>query len=70
MEEIVKVVVEKTGMPADQVRPVVQIVINELKQRLPEPIAGQVDTLLSNPAAGSVIGQAGDLLGGLFAKKD
>ncbi|GAB4123222.1 MAG: hypothetical protein Fur005_37820 [Roseiflexaceae bacterium] len=70
MEEIVKVVAEKTGMPADQVRPVVQIVINELKQRLPEPIAGQVDGLLNNPAASAIADQAGSLLGGLFGKKD
>jgi hypothetical protein len=70
MEEIVRVAAEKTGMSVDQVRPVVAIVIGELKQRLPAPVAAQVDGLLASPAAAGAIEQAADLLGGLFTKKD
>lgn len=70
MEEIVKAVAEKTGMSADMVRPVVLTVVEEIKKRLPEPVAGQVDGLLANPGAADMLGQAGNLLGGLFGKKE
>lgn len=70
MDEIVKAVAEKTGMPADQVRPVVQAVIGELKQRLPAPIAGQLDGLLGTGGAGQMLDQASSLLGGLLGKKE
>jgi hypothetical protein len=69
MEEIVKAVAEKTGMAPDMVRPVVLSVVEEIKKRLPEPIAGQVDGLLANPGAADMIGQAGNLLGGMFGNK-
>lgn len=70
MEEIVRLAAEKTGMTADQVRPVVGLVIEELKKRLPDSIAGQVDGLLASPASGDAISQASGLLGGLFDKKN
>jgi hypothetical protein len=70
MEEIVKAVAEKTGMAPDMVRPVVQAVVDELKKRLPDPIAGQIDGLLNNPGAAGMIDQASSLLGGLFGKQD
>jgi hypothetical protein len=69
MDELVNTVAQKTGMPADTVRPIVQTVVDELKKRLPEPIANQVDGLLGNPMAGDVIDQAAGMLGGLFGNK-
>jgi hypothetical protein len=69
MDELVNTVAQKTGMAADMVRPVVQAVVDELKKRLPEPIANQVDSVLGNPMAGDVIDQAAGLLGGLFGNK-
>jgi hypothetical protein len=66
MDEIVNAVAEKTGMAPDMVRPVVQAVVDELKKRLPEPLAGQVDGLLGNPGAGDMLSQASSLLGGLL----
>ena len=44
MEELVKLVVEKTGISEEQARAAVLTVIQFLKDRLPEP----VDTLLDN----------------------
>lgn len=69
MDELTAVVVQKTGLPAEQVRPVVEAVVSELKRRLPEPLAAQVDGLLASPAAGDALDQAGQMLGGLFGKK-
>jgi hypothetical protein len=69
MDELVNTVAQKTGMAPDMIRPVVQTVIDELKKRLPEPIANQVDGVLGNAMAGDVIDQAAGMLGGLFGNK-
>jgi uncharacterized protein (DUF2267 family) len=63
MDELVKLVVQKTGISEDQARQAVTVVINFLKERLPAPIASQVDGLLSGQGGG-----AGGMLGGLFGK--
>ena len=65
MEEIVKLVMQKTGISEEQARGAVTTVINFLKQKLPAPIAGQIDGVLS----GSGVGDALKGLGGLFGKK-
>lgn len=63
MDELVKLVVQKTGISEDQARQAVTVVINFLKERLPAPIASQVDGLLSGQGSA-----AGGMLGGLFGK--
>ncbi len=62
MDELVKLVVQKTGISDEQARHAVTVILDFLKQRLPGPIASQVDGVLNNP------GIAG-ALGGLFGKK-
>jgi uncharacterized protein (DUF2267 family) len=62
MDELVKLVVQKTGISEEQARTAVSVVINFLKERLPAPLASQVDGVLNNP------GIAG-ALGGLFGMK-
>lgn len=62
MDELIKLVVQKAGISEDQARQAVSVVVNFLKERLPAPIAGQLDGVLNNP------GIAG-ALGGLFGKK-
>jgi hypothetical protein len=66
MNELVNLIVKKTGIPAATAQTVVKLVIDYLKQKLPAPIAGQIDGLLNN--AGAVQG-AENMLGGLFGKK-
>ncbi len=64
MDELVKLVSQKTGLPADKAKAAVQTVIDYLKQKLPAPIAAQIDGVLS--------GNVGDLakgLGGMLGKK-
>ena len=46
MEEIVKLVSEKTGLSEEMSETVVTLVIDHLKSKLPEPIAGQLDGYL------------------------
>lgn len=63
MEELVKLVSQKTGIPADQARQAVEVVIKFLKEKLPAPIAGQIDALLSGSAAGDIMKGIGNLFG-------
>jgi uncharacterized protein (DUF2267 family) len=72
MDEIIKLVQEKVGISEDQARMAVTTVLGFVKEKLPEPIASQVDGLLAGGSAG-LAGQAEGLmggLGGLFGKKE
>ncbi|PYS82739.1 MAG: hypothetical protein DMF67_11645 [Acidobacteria bacterium] len=67
MDELIKQVVEKTGISESQARMAVETTVGFLKERLPAPIAGQVDGALGGAAGavGGLAGKAGDVLGGL-----
>ena len=58
MDELVKRISEKTGISEDQARSAVNVVSNFLKEKLPAPIAGQVDNVLSG--AGGMTDKLGD----------
>ncbi len=64
MDELVKMVQQKTGLPEAQAKAAVDTVIGYLKGKLPAPIAGQIDAVLAGktPSAGD-LGQLGGLLG-------
>ena len=62
MDQIVKLVQEKAGISEDQARTAVSTVVGFLKDKLPAPIAGQIDGVLG----GDLMGQAGSMLGGMF----
>jgi uncharacterized protein (DUF2267 family) len=61
MEELVKMVQQKTGISEDQARTAVTTVVNFLKGKLPAPIASQVDNVLNNKG---IEGAVGGLFGG------
>ncbi len=67
MDELVKQVVERTGISESQAQTAVTTVLGFLKERLPEPISGQLDGVLGGAAGavGGIAGQAGNVLGGL-----
>gem|GEM_PF-678730 len=72
MEELIKVVSAKAGISEDQARSAVQAVVGFLRERLPAPLAGQVEGLLSSGASvlgGVDVGAVTGALGGLFGKK-
>jgi hypothetical protein len=56
MDALVDLVVKKTGLPEAQARQAVTVVINYLKEKLPAPIAAQVDGVLNNDGIAGVIG--------------
>jgi hypothetical protein len=79
MEELLKTVAEKTGLPLDKAQGAIDAVMDYLKDKLPEPIAGQIETLIEagGSAMGGITDKLGDMtggltdkLGGMFGKKD
>ena len=68
MDELVKLVAQKTGISEDMAKTAAETVIGYLKQKLPAPIASQIDGVLG----GGGIQGAGGLakgLGGILGKK-
>jgi len=49
MDELVKAVVEQTGLPEAQAKKAADAVIKFLKDKLPAPLASQVDAALERP---------------------
>jgi hypothetical protein len=73
MEEIVKLVAEKTGMTPAIARLAVDLVIEQIKAKLTGPLgpqlAGQLDALLGKKGTEHPLGQVVKGLGGLFGGK-
>ncbi len=69
MDEIVRQISERTGIPADQARAAAEVAVNYLKAKLPAPVAAQIDTILSGITS-DTINQAQQALGGLFGQKE
>lgn len=67
MDELIKMVASKTGINPDQAKQAVETVVGFLKDKLPAPIAGQIDALLKGDVSG--LGDVAGQLGGLFGKK-
>jgi hypothetical protein len=65
MNELVNLIVKKTGLPQAMAMTVVNIVIDYIKKKLPAPIANEVTAFLNNDAE---IQMAENLLGGLVSQ--
>lgn len=65
MEELIKLVAQKTGLPQDKAKVAVDTVINFLKKKLPPAIGGQLDAVLSGgKLPDDLMKGLGGLLGG------
>jgi len=64
MEELVQKVSERTGLSPEKAKTAIDTVVGFLKERLPAPIAGQVDNALAQ-AGGTIVDKASDLIGGI-----
>lgn len=66
MDELIRQVAERTGIGEDKARTAVDTVLGFLKERLPAPIAGQLDGVIGGGGGGGTAAdQAGGMLGGL-----
>lgn len=61
MNELVQQVCQRTGLSEDKAQQAVQTVIGYLKEKLPGPIAGQIDSALQG--GGGISGTLGSVLG-------
>jgi len=66
MDELVNLVSEKTGLSESKAKEAVNVVVGYLKEKLPDPIAGQVDAVLEggSPDLSDLQKGLGGLLGG------
>ncbi len=62
MDELVKVISQKTGLPEAQAKQAAQAAVDFLKSKLPAPIASQIDSVLGGKGLADA---AGGLLSGL-----
>lgn len=74
MDELVKLVTDKAGISPDQAQKAVTAVIGFLKEKLPAPLAGQLDKFTSGGAASAggpsgVMDEAMGAAGGFMGKK-
>ncbi len=69
MEELSKLVAQKANIPEASAKTAVETVVGFLKDKLPAPVAEQLDAVLASPATAGVLGQAASTLGGLLGKK-
>ncbi len=68
MDELVNVVVQKTGLPKDQAAAAVKAVMDYLQTKLPAPVAEQVKAALGGGGSTN-LGDMAKGLGGMFGKK-
>jgi hypothetical protein len=52
MDELVNQVAQRTGLSPEQARQAVETVLNLLKERLPAPIASQIDSVIGGGGGG------------------
>lgn len=69
MDELVKLVSQKTGLPTEMATTAVEAVVGYLKGKLPAPVAGEIDGILAGGQAAKGLGGIANNLGGLLNKK-
>ena len=74
MDDLIKTIQEKTGLPVDKAQDVIETVVGFIADKLPGPIGDQVKGFLgdngeggdgSGEGGGGLLDQAKDALGGL-----
>jgi len=66
MDEVVALVMKKTGLPKETAQTAVKVVIDFLKKKLPAPVGATIDSFLSGKGE---MAAAANVLGGLLGGK-
>ena len=66
MDQLVKMVQERAGIDESQARTAVDTVVGFLKDRLPAPVAGQIDGVISGGSSGDESGSPMDQVSGML----
>lgn len=69
MNELIKLVSQKTGLPEEKAKVAVETVVSHLKSKLPAPIASEIDSLLGGTGLGKEAEEIAKGLGGILGKK-
>lgn len=69
MDELAKLVSQKTGLSEDMSKVAIEVVVGYLKDKLPAPIANQIDGALSGTGTAADLGGLTKGLGGMLGKK-
>ncbi len=69
MQELIKLVTEKTGISESQAKSAVETVVGFIKDKMPGGLGGQVESFISGNAGsvGNVIDSLKDKASGLFS---
>ena len=68
MDELLKLVSEKTGLSEEMAKTAVETVVGYLKDKLPAPIAGQIDSLLAGTGQKEGMGGVAKGLGRMLGR--
>lgn len=63
MNEIVEQLKSRVGLDDEKARSAAETVVNFLKQRLPGPVATQLDSVISGQGGEGIAGQIGSVFG-------
>ena len=66
MDEVVALVMKKTGLPKETALAAVKVVIDFLKKKLPAPVGATIDSFLNGKGE---VAAAANMLGGLLGGK-
>ena len=62
MDQLLSMITEKTGLPADKAQEVVGVVLGFVKDKLPAPIASQIEGLLGGDGDGADDSEGGGMM--------
>jgi hypothetical protein len=66
MQELIKLISEKTGIAEDKARQAAETALTFIKERLPGPLAAQVEAVVNGASAASKLAEAAKGLRGMF----
>ena len=69
MDKLVKLVSQKTGLSEEMAKTAVETVVGFLKEKLPAPIAEQIDSVLGGAGPAQSVGDLAKGLGGILGAK-
>jgi uncharacterized protein (DUF2267 family) len=70
MNELVGLIVEKTGVSEESATQAVEVVMGYLREHLPVPVAAQIENYLSGEGTGGAIEGVKELMGRMFGKSE
>lgn len=68
-QQLIEQITQRVGIPAEKAQAAVETVVGFLKQRLPGPIASQLDNAVSGEDSSSGVAGAAKSVGGMLGKQ-